>query len=171
MTGGIMRITQMVGSRKQHGVHAPAFFTGSAAVQSFANSRTIALVATIFMVAFALYMTCPAPAHIAVQKANTAAGDNGNSPSPAERSLTPTQSPASQNASNGAPSGTGTNNTRVTVNGQNIPVPADGNLHQTIQSGDSTTELNLSSGGTGNSSSSTNITIQSNSSSSTDSGT
>ena len=167
-----MRITQVLGSRqKHHGVQAPALLTGSAAAQSLGNPRTIALIATIIMVAFALYMTRPAPARITMQKSSAPVGSGGKVPSASEHTLIPNQATASQSAPGGAPSGAGSNSTKVTVNGQDIPVPADGNLHQTIQNGDSTTELNLSSSGTGNSSSSTNITIESNSSSSTNSGT
>ncbi len=55
---------------------------------------------------------------------------------------------------------------QVTVNGQDMPVPANGQLHTTLSDGNSTTHVDVSNSSTGNSSSS-HISVHSSSSSST----
>jgi len=128
--------------------------------------RTLALIATISLVAIALYMSRP---HGAVPAQDT--GMHAMSQrNPHHTQVLPGANPndghtyqPSQSSSGSSSSSSST----VTVNGKNIPVPADGNLDQTIRDGDSTTTVHISSDGNATNS----VNIQSTTSSSSSSGT
>jgi hypothetical protein len=148
--------------------------SGSLLIHSAVIPRTLALMTTITMVAFALYGTQPIPSNQPSSQKNTNNIDPHTNTlkikpekhiSSDKPSYSQVQSQVKQSSSSSS-----SNQTSVVVNGESIPVPADGNLHQTIKNGNSTTELNLSSSGN-NSNSSTSINIQSDSSSSSNSGT
>lgn len=144
-----------------------AVLAGSA-MHSLILPRTIALIATTSLVAFALYAlyaTRPSsmqPAgHQTIRQASMV---KEAEPEVHADANAPGQAPPKNNNSS---------HTSVTVNGKSIPVPEDGNLHQTITDGDTTTTVNLSSGSSGNgtNSSSTTLNVDSSSSSSAGGGT
>jgi hypothetical protein len=147
--------------------HAPLLLP-TTAVTSSVIPRTLALIATISLVAFAFYMTRPETGLSSAEASGHAA-----QPQTPESGLPETGTgPSAQNQSQ---SNGGSAKNAVTVNGENIPVPDDGNLDRTIQDGDSTTTVHISSDGNGNSSSTVNVqstsSSSSSSSSSSDSGT
>jgi hypothetical protein len=130
--------------------------------------RTLTLIATISLVAFAFYMTRPETDLSSVSASGHAFQPEKQDASPAAPSSA-AASGQSQPASSES-----SNKSAVTVNGKDIPVPDDGNLNQAIHDGDSTTTVHISSDGSGSSSSSVHVesnSSSSSSSSSSDSGT
>lgn len=78
-----------------------------------------------------------------------------------------------QTGNNGAAAKTSTTSTQLTVNGQSIPISANGTGHHTVTTGNSTTTIDTSStsssGGAGGTGSSTSFSMSVNSSSSSSS--
>jgi hypothetical protein len=139
------------------------------AIASSVVPRTLTLIATISLVAFAFYMTRP-------ETNLSSVSASGHASQPEKQQDTSPAAPSSVAASGqGQPaSSESSNKSAVTVNGKDIPVPDDGNLNQTIHDGDSTTTVHISSDGSGSSSSSVHVesnSSSSSSSSSSDSGT
>lgn len=136
-----------------------AALAGSA-MHSLILPRTIALIATTSLVAFALYATRPSSMQPAAhQTSHQAPIVNGVEPEVHADADTPGQAQPKSNSS-----------ASVTVNGKSIPVPEDGNLHQTITDGDTTTTVNLSSSSSGNGTNNSSTTINVDSSNSSSSG-
>jgi hypothetical protein len=128
--------------------------------------RTIALIAAISLAAFALYMTRP---HAGTTDANrTLSLVSGSEPAPGASTHTEMNASSHSEGQNSAFSQQSATN-RVTVNGKEVPVPKDGNLHKTITDGNSTTRIDISSSGdSSKSATSSNVSVQSTSVSSSD---
>jgi uncharacterized protein YfaP (DUF2135 family) len=152
--------TQSSNHHKEHAAlgHAPMLLPTTTIATSVVP-RILTLLAAISLAAFAFYITRPEANISSVRTSDHASrSENQQITSPAASSSASSQS---QSQSSG-----GSNKSTVTVNGKNIPVPADGNLDQTIQDGDSTTTVRISSESSGDSSSSVHVESHSSSSSS-----
>jgi hypothetical protein len=137
---------------------APGLFAASALAQPVA-ARTMLLIATIVLVAFALYMVRPSQ-----PEATTTRSITSDSGAEAANHHHAGSIEAGTQEATGEAGGHSSTTNRVIVNGREIPVPKDGNLHQTIRDGDTTTTVNISSSGdSSTTSSSSNISVHSSS--------
>lgn len=145
-------------TQAQHANAAGIF--ASAPLAHATTIRTTALIATISLVAIALYMTRP-------DAAATGSKD-------ASIHITGPAAPAShaeaqrEGETPGQPAETQQNTSSVrnsiTVNGKEVAVPQDGNLHKTITNGDTTTTVDVSSSSdSSTTSTSSNVSVHSSS--------
>jgi hypothetical protein len=147
---------------------ASGIIAGGALAQP-AISRTLALIATISLVAFALYLTRPG-AQPASKGSSNLVNSGGAVHSDAVVEPSGNTSEPEVTPMEDHPEQKNTTHHSVIVNGHSIPVPANGNLHKTITDGNSTTTIDLSSGGSSSSTTTnTNISVHSHSSSSSSS--
>jgi hypothetical protein len=141
----------------QHAGAASAFAT--TALSQTAALRTLALIATITLVAFALYMT---------RTGAEATGEKGasihmtNSTTPADHVESQQEDSSAGQPASSEGTNTSSVHNEITVNGKTISVPGNGSVHKTVTDGDTTTTIDVSNSSTSTSSS---VSVQSTSSS------
>jgi len=139
-------------------------FATSALAQT-ATLRTLALIATISLVAFALYMTHPPAEQAAVKGAHIHMSD---SPDTVGHAAAQQEDDSTSQTANSQSSNSANVHNEITVNGKSIPVPDNGNVHKTVTDGNTTTTIDVSNSGTSVSTNSVSVQSSSSSSSSTE---
>ena len=155
-------MSELLQSNKHHqgrsaDVHTPLSLSATSILAS-AVPRTLVLAATISLVAFVLYAATP---RTRLSSADTA--DRSTNKIEAATKLSQTAAPVgpAQSQQHAESSHNGT----VTINGADVPVPADGNLDKTVTDGNGTTTIHISSDGNGTSTNDVNINSSTSSSS------
>lgn len=145
-------------TQAQH-TNAAGVFAGAALIHSPAI-RTATLLATILLVAFALYMTGPS---------GEAAGEKGasihmtSSTSPDAHAEAQQEDDSAGQSANSKSSNNSSVHNEITVNGKSISVPDNGSIHKTVTDGDTTTTIDVSNNSTSTTVSSNNVSVQSSS--------